>query len=138
MTWCNHAPLCKFINSVTKKDKVNNCSQGIHSITPYIDFEHIKGKENVLADSFLKLKTPGLYENNDPEKAWHEYGKSIFNSDLEVVCNADTSQNANQDFQIDSTKYQLDMKDLDDPSSHDTSNYIEDHNPFRCTLDQQK
>ena len=41
MIWCDHAPLCKFIYSVMKNDNVNNWSQEIHAITPYIDFEHI-------------------------------------------------------------------------------------------------
>ena len=48
----NHAPLHKFIYPITKNDQVNNWSQEIHSITPYIQFEHIRGKENVLADTF--------------------------------------------------------------------------------------
>ena len=78
------------MHSVTKDDKVNNWSQEILSITPYIKFEHIKGKENLLT-----LKTLGLYENNDPEKPGHEYGKYIFDSDLETLCNVDTSHNAN-------------------------------------------
>ena len=41
---CDHAPLHKFMYSVTKNGKVNNRSQEIHAITPYIDLEHIKGK----------------------------------------------------------------------------------------------
>ena len=34
-----------------KNDKVNNWSHDKCAITPYIDFEHIKGKGNLLADS---------------------------------------------------------------------------------------
>ena len=49
-----HAPLSKFICSVMKNNKVNNWSQEICLITPYIEFEHIKGKENVLVDSVLR------------------------------------------------------------------------------------
>ena len=41
MIYCDHAPPCKFIYSVTKKNKVNNWSQQIHSTTPYIEFECI-------------------------------------------------------------------------------------------------
>ena len=51
-----------------KNDKVNNWSQEIHSIIPYIQFENIEGKENVLADILLRLKTLGLYKGNDSEK----------------------------------------------------------------------
>ena len=75
---CDHSPLCKYIYSVMKNDKVNNWSQEIHALTPYIEFEHIKVKENILADSLSKLKPLGLYEANTPEKEGHEYGKSIF------------------------------------------------------------
>ena len=61
MILCNHAPLHKLIYSVTRNDKVNNWSQEIHSITLCIEFEHIKGKENILADrkpmNFLKNRT---------------------------------------------------------------------------------
>ena len=67
MIWCDHAPLCKFIYSVMKNDKVNNLSQEIHVITPYINFEHIKGKENVLANSLSRLQTLGLYKANEPK-----------------------------------------------------------------------
>ena len=51
---CDHAPLQKLIYSVTKNDKVNNWSQDIHAIASYIDFEHIKGIDNILADSLLR------------------------------------------------------------------------------------
>ena len=51
-----------------KNDKVNNWSQGIHTITPYRDFDHIKGKENELADSLSNLRTLGLCEANEPKK----------------------------------------------------------------------
>ena len=44
---CHHSTLCWFVYSVN--DKVNNSSQEIHAITPYIDFEHIKGKDHILA-----------------------------------------------------------------------------------------
>ena len=42
---CDHALICKFMYSVKKNDKVSNWSQEMHVITPYIDFEHIKGKD---------------------------------------------------------------------------------------------
>ena len=98
-----------------RNNKVNNWSQ-IHSIIPHNEFEHIKGKEDILADSLSRLKTLGLYENNGPEKPGHEYGESIFNFNLETACNVDTSHNANQGFEIDSVKYELDEEDLDDLS----------------------
>ena len=52
---------------MTENDKVNYWSQEMNSITPHIELEHIKGKENVLAGSLSKLRYPGLHDNNDPE-----------------------------------------------------------------------
>ena len=34
---------------------------------PYITFQHIKGKDNILADSLSHLQCPGLYEKSPPE-----------------------------------------------------------------------
>ena len=65
---CDHAPLCKFMDFITMNDKVNHWSQEIHVIAPYIDFEHIKSRDSILADSLLILKTLGLYEAKDPEE----------------------------------------------------------------------
>ena len=48
MVQCDNAPLWKFINSLTKNDKVNNWSQEIHAITLHIDREHIKKNKNIL------------------------------------------------------------------------------------------
>ena len=49
MIQCNHALWGNFIYSITKNDKVNNWSQNIHAITTYIESEHMKGKDNILA-----------------------------------------------------------------------------------------
>ena len=75
MIWCDHATLSKFMYSVTKNGSVSNWSQEIHAITPYTDFEHTKGKENVLVDTVSRLRTLGLYKVNEPEKE----GKSMAN-----------------------------------------------------------
>ena len=45
---CDHAPLCKLHN---------NRSHEIHAVTPYIDFEYIKHRDNILAHSLSRLKT---------------------------------------------------------------------------------
>ena len=54
--------------SVTKYDKVNHWSQEMHAITSYIEFEHFKGKDNVLVDSLSRLGCLGLHDGNDPEE----------------------------------------------------------------------
>ena len=71
--------------SVTKNDKVNNWSQEMHAITPHIEFEHIKRKNNVLSDSLSILRCLGLHDDNDPEEPGQEYGKSIFETDENIV-----------------------------------------------------
>ena len=52
----DHSPLPKFVPSTTKNDKDNNWSQEIHAITPHIETKHIKGKDNILAESLSRLK----------------------------------------------------------------------------------
>ena len=84
MVRCDHALIQKCVYSVTKNDKVNNWSQEIHSISPHIEFEHNKGKENVLADSLSRFRCLGLHEDNDPEELEHEYGKSMFLTQLKT------------------------------------------------------
>ena len=37
----------------------------MHAIPPYIEFKHIEGKENVLADSLSRLRCLGLHDDND-------------------------------------------------------------------------
>ena len=63
----------------------------IHAIISYIDFEHNKGKDNVLTDRPPRLKTLGLYEANDCDEPWNEYGKCIFDSETDRVCDVNIS-----------------------------------------------
>ena len=42
---------------------------------PYITFQHIKGKDNILADSLSHLQ---LYNKNPSEKAGEEFDVTIF------------------------------------------------------------
>ena len=61
----------------------------MHVITPHIDFEHIKGKDNVLGDSLSRLRHLGLLDDNDTEKPGLEYGKSIFDTDENIINSLD-------------------------------------------------
>ena len=47
----NHVPLEKIIKNQTKNTLTQNWPLEIFSSTPYITFKHIKGKDNILADS---------------------------------------------------------------------------------------
>ena len=115
MVRCDHVPLQKFMYSVTRNDKVNNWSQETHSITSHIDFKHIKGKENVIADSLLRLRCLGLDEDNDPEN---------------TVCSVKSNQNVNNEFEIDAIKYCLNEKYLTYFQSQGTDAHIVDANSF--------
>ena len=48
-------------------------------ISPYITFQHIKGKDNILADSLNHLQCLGLYERSPQEEPGEEFGIMIFN-----------------------------------------------------------
>ena len=130
MIWCNLTPLCKFIYSFMKNDKVNNWSKEIQSLTPYIDFEHIKGKENELANSLSTLQVLGLHEANEPEKEGHEYSKSISNSEAEIVYSIGNNQMVNQGFEVEGFKHQFDAKHVDDLLLHDTSVNSKHYDPL--------
>ena len=106
-------PLWKFMCSVMKNDKVHNWSQEMHAIKPYIEFEHIKGKDNVLADSLSRLKHLGLHDDNNLEEPDQEYGKSIFDTDEGIINSLDNDQNSNDKFEIDGQQYILDKNDTD-------------------------
>ena len=59
------------------------------AITPHIEFEHIKGKENVLPDSLSKLSHLGIHNDNDPEDPSQENSKSIFDIDGNIIKSLD-------------------------------------------------
>ena len=71
--------------SVTKNDKVSNWTRKIHAITPHVEFEQFKGKASVLVDRLSRLWCLGLHVDNDPEEPGKEYGKSIYDTDENVV-----------------------------------------------------
>ena len=43
---------------------MQNWALEIFSVTPYITFQHIKGKDNILADIQSHLQCLGLYEKS--------------------------------------------------------------------------
>ena len=51
----DHSPLAKLIKSQTKNLLTQNWALEIFSITPYIAFKHIKGKDNILANSLTSI-----------------------------------------------------------------------------------
>ena len=74
-----HALLKKLRKNKTKNVLTQNVALEIFSISLYITFQHIKGKDNILADSPSHLQCLGLYESGSPpEKPGEEYGITIF------------------------------------------------------------
>ena len=92
----------------------NPCHNPIYRIWIY-------KKKRQYSSSLSRLKTLGLCETNTPEKEGHEYSKYVFNLEPETVCNVDSSQKVNQEFEIDGIKYHLDPEHEDDLLPSDTT-----------------
>ena len=129
MVQSDHAPIWTFIYSVIKNDKVNNWSQEMHAITPHIEFEHSKRKNNVLADSLSRLRCLGIHDDNDPERLGQEYGKSIFKTDENIIHSLDDVQNSTDKFKINRQQYILDKNEADNTHASTT---IIDSLPHTC------
>ena len=72
----DHLPLKKFLRKMTLNNTVNNWSTEIESFN--INFVHISGKANILADTLRRLidRDPDLKQQ--PELEVHEFGKYCF------------------------------------------------------------
>ena len=57
----DHAPLRKFIYANTTNNMLTTWAQDLVAITPYIDFEHLKGSQNILSDAISRIKRFSLY-----------------------------------------------------------------------------
>ena len=75
----DHASFKKLIKNKTKNVLTQNWALEMFSISPNITFQHMKGKDNILADSLKSFAMPKLYDRNLPEKPGEEYGVMIFN-----------------------------------------------------------
>ena len=62
-------PLQKLIKNKTKNVLTQNWALEIFSISPHITFQHIKGKDNIIAESLSHLQCLGLYGKSPPEKS---------------------------------------------------------------------
>ena len=71
----DHKPLAKFIDGMTKNNKVNNWTMECHAICKSITFDYIEGKKNVLCDSLTRIQYFHLYEDKNAEKPGHLFGK---------------------------------------------------------------
>ena len=72
----DHLPLKKFLRKMTLSDMVNNWSAENESFN--INFIHISGKDNVLADTLSRLIDMDPNLEHQPELKDHEFGKYCF------------------------------------------------------------
>ena len=72
----DHLPLKKFLRKMTLNNMVNNCSTEIESFN--INFVHISGKANVLADTLSRLIDTDPDLKQQPELEGYEFGKYCF------------------------------------------------------------
>ena len=72
----DHLPLKKFLRKMTLNNTVNNWSTEIESFN--INFVHISGKANVLADMLSRLIDTDPDLQQQPELEGHEFGKYCF------------------------------------------------------------
>ena len=72
----DHLPLKKFLRKMTLNNMVNNWSTEIESFN--INFVHISGKANILADTLSRLIDTNPETKQQPELEGHEFGKYCF------------------------------------------------------------
>ena len=72
----DHLPLKKFLRKMTLNNMINNWSTEIESFN--INFVHISGKANVLADTLSRLINTDPDLKQQPELEGHEFGKYCF------------------------------------------------------------
>ena len=72
----DHLPLKKFLRKMTLNNMVNNWSTEIESFN--INFVHISGKANILADTLSRLIDTDPNLKQQPELEGHEFGKYCF------------------------------------------------------------
>ena len=72
----DHLPLKKFLRKMTLNNTVNNWSIEIESFN--INFVHISGKANILADTLSRLIDTDPDLKQQPELEGHEFGKYCF------------------------------------------------------------
>ena len=107
----------------------NACCNTLHRI------EHIKGKNNVLADSLSRLRHLGLHDDNNPEESGKEYGKSIFETDENIIHSLDNDLKSTDQFEINRQRYILDKNNTDNTHASNTST---DSLPHKCNSDPPK
>ena len=103
--------------------------------TPYKDFEHTKGRDNILADSLSGLKTLGFYKVSDPGEPGSKYDKSILTQNQKLYVMSILSNTVTGNLKLQVLNTLISEKDLDDLPTQSTE-LSRDLIPssFKCNL----
>ena len=72
----DHLPLKRFLRKNTLNSKVNNWAMELESFN--IQFEHIRGQNNIFADTLSHLIDIDLDTQLTPEEKGYEFGYTVF------------------------------------------------------------
>ena len=129
------APLRKFMYSNTTNDRLMAWAQDLFAITPHIEFEHLKGSQNILLDAIMRIKRLSLYNeivpihesHNDvppsvsPSQANLEI--PIFDHDIIWQVHKVPMNNTTNGFMLNNTWYEIYKTPSEEPSpSNDLMN----------------
>ena len=67
----DHANLRKSIYSNTTNDQLMAWAQDLFAITSHIEFEHLKGSQNILSDAITRIRRFSLYNKMTPAHESH-------------------------------------------------------------------
>ena len=81
----DHKPLEKFLHKNTLNSKVNNWAMELEAFD--IEFDYIKGSNNVLVDTMSRLVDINLDTQQHPEGPGYEFGYAVFEEFPEVKTN---------------------------------------------------
>ena len=81
----DHKPLEKFLRKNTLNSKVNNWAMELEAFN--IEFDYIKGSNNVLADTMSRLVNIDPDTQQHPEGPGYEFGYKVFEEFPEVKTN---------------------------------------------------
>ena len=81
----DHKPLEKFLRKNTLNSKVNNWAMELEAFN--IEFDYIKGSNNVLVDTMSRLVDIDPDTQQHPEEPGYEFGYAVFEEFPEVKTN---------------------------------------------------
>ena len=117
----DHTPLRKFIYSNTTNDRLMAWAQDLFTITPHIEFEHLKGSQNILSDAIMRIKSFFLYNKIVPIHESHNEvppyvcPSPIFDSDITWQVYKVAMNDTTNGFILNNTLYKIDKTPSEKP-----------------------